>query len=158
MNLKDYIWYMKIALEEAEQAYRVDEVPVGAVIIDSVGQVISKASNLKEKTSNPCGHAEILAIQEACSKTRDWRLSEHTLIVTLEPCPMCMSAAIQSRLQKVIFGAYDPKGGSISIGINVHNNERLNHKMTIIGGLEHYRCSKLLSEFFTQKRNLHKSR
>ncbi len=143
---------MGSALKEAEKAYQLDEVPVGAVVLDDVGKLVASAHNMKEKTHNPCGHAEILAIQEACKKKNDWRLGDHTLVVTLEPCSMCMGAIIQSRIKKLVFGAYDPKGGAISCGLNIHQNAKLNHEIEVIGGVMHFETSKLLSDFFKLRR------
>jgi tRNA(adenine34) deaminase len=143
---------MKLALEEAEKAYQENEVPVGAVLIDGSGKVIAKAHNNKEKEYNPCGHAEIEVLKKSASELKNWRLNGHTLVVTLEPCVMCMGAMIQARIEKLVFGAYDPKGGALSLGYDIHNNSKLNHKFSIVGGLAHYRCSKILSQFFKQRR------
>ncbi len=145
-------WNMQSALREAEEAYQKDEVPVGALVVDEMGRIISKGHNLKEKTNDPCAHAEIIAIQEACKKKGNWRLSGYTLFVTLEPCSMCMGAIIQSRIKKVIFGAYDPKGGAISCGLNIHQNNHFNHQVEVVGGVNHFECSKILSDFFRLRR------
>lgn len=147
---------MSVALDQAEEAFKKQEVPVGAVIADSDGKIISRAHNLKEKTHDPCGHAEILAIREAAQKVKGWRLSGMHLYVTLEPCLMCMGAIIQARLDVLHFGAYDLKGGALSLGHKFHEDPRLNHSFSIIGGLEHYQCSKILSEFFKQRREAYK--
>jgi tRNA(adenine34) deaminase len=150
--MRDHMWHMQSALIEAEKAYHNNEVPVGAIILDDAKKIVAEAHNDKEKSKNPCGHAEILAIQQACKKLNDWRLNDHTLYVTLEPCPMCMGAIIQSRIKKVVFGAYDLKGGALSVGLNIHQNSALNHEVEIIGGIRHFECSKLLSDFFRLKR------
>ncbi len=150
--MNQYLWNMQSALLEAEKAYSQDEVPVGAVVVDEAGKVLSMAHNQKEKAHNPCGHAEILAIQEACKKEEDWRLNGCTLFVTLEPCTMCMGAIIQARIKTVIFGAYDQKGGAISLGFNIHQNNKLNHQVQIMGGVRHFECSKILSDFFRLRR------
>lgn len=153
----DHIWNMKSALEEAEKAFRLDEVPVGAVLIDSQGSIISKAHNLKEKTHNPLGHAEILAISTGAKARENWRLTDCWLYVTLEPCVMCMGALVQSRIAGVVFGAYDIKGGAISTGHMIHNHPVLNHRFPVIGGIEHYSCSRILSQFFKERRSRYKN-
>ncbi len=154
-SMNDHIWFMRLALEQAEQAWRLQEVPVGAVVVDAKGEVLARAHNLKETNHNACGHAEILALQEASQKLGTWRLNDCRLYVTLEPCPMCLAALGQSRIQQVIFGAYDPKGGSVSLGYALHKDPRLNHRFAMIGGVLHYDCSRMLSEFFKQRRPGH---
>ena len=144
------------AIKEAESAFSIGEVPVGAVIVNSQNQIISKAHNLKESTQDPCGHAEIIAIRKAAEILKSWRLLDCTLYVTLEPCPMCMGAIVQSRLKSLIFGAYDVKGGAITNGFNLHQNQKLNHRFNVIGGVGHYDCSNLLSSFFKQRRLFYK--
>ena len=147
---------MGVALSLAEQAYRQNEVPVGALVTNEDGKILSKAHNTKENDHNPCGHAEILAITKAASAQKSWRLDKCELIVTLEPCPMCLAAAVQGRIKRIIFGAFDPKGGSIGLNYNLHKDPRLNHSLGIIGGICHYQCGKLLSQFFREKRHLYK--
>lgn len=154
--MKDQLWLMQEALKEAERAYRIDEVPIGAVITDSSGHVLARAHNLKESTHNPCGHAEILAITEAAKKLGNWRLSGCRLYVTLEPCAMCMGAMVQSRIDTVFFGAYDAKGGALSLNYNLHQDSKLNHRFKVVGGILHYECSKILSQFFREKRSGYK--
>jgi tRNA(adenine34) deaminase len=149
---------MDEALIEAEKAYRIDEVPIGAVIVDSSGAILSRTHNLKEKVFNPCGHAEILAIVEAAKKIKNWRLKECSIFVTLEPCPMCLNAMVQARIEKLYFGAYDSKGGSLSLNYNFYKDQKLNHSFSVVGGVRHFECSKLLSQFFREKRvNYNKS-
>lgn len=155
-NLTDIDYLMGLALEEADKAYKIDEVPIGAIICDSSGKIISQAHNIKETNNNPCGHAEILAIQEASKKLNSWRLEDCTLIVTLEPCVMCMGALWQSRIKKLIFGAYDQKGGAISLGYKVYDDSRLNHRFPVMGGVCHFECSRVLSRFFREKRGSYK--
>jgi tRNA(adenine34) deaminase len=154
--IQDQLWLMDEALIEAEKAYRLDEVPVGAVVVDKDGAILSRAHNLKEKNHNPCGHAEILAITEASKKINNWRLVDCTIYVTLEPCPMCLSALVQARIGTLIYGAYDPKGGALSLNYNFYKDQKLNHSFPVIGGLKHFECSKLLSDFFREKRNGYK--
>ncbi len=143
---------MGTALLEAEKAYNLGEVPVGAVVIDSIGSIVSTAHNLKEKNKDASAHAEILALRAAAEKIKNWRLNEHTLIVTLEPCPMCMAAMNSFRIKKLIFGAYDSKGGALSLGYNSHKDSRLNHSFEVTGGIMHYECSNMLSQFFKERR------
>jgi tRNA(adenine34) deaminase len=153
LDFQNYNWCMELALEQAELAYRQGEVPIGAVIVDEGGKLLAKAHNLKESVYDPTGHAEIKVIQQAAQQLNNWRLLNCTLIVTLEPCPMCLSAMVQARIKRVIFGAYDKKGGAISLGHNLHQDKRLNHQFESIGGINHYKCSKVLSSFFKQRRN-----
>ena len=155
-NFHDDIWYMELALEEADKAYRLGEVPVGAVIVDSSGKVVSSGHNEKEIRFDATSHAEINAIRKASLLNENWRLSGHTLYVTLEPCVMCAGAIVASRLNRLVFGAFDPKGGAFSLGYNYHNDARLNHQFKVTGGLEHFRCSRVMSSFFRERRSAHK--
>ena len=151
-NINDHLWLMDVAISEAHKAYRENEVPIGAVIVGPDKSIISRAHNLKEKNQNPCGHAEILAIIEAAKKISNWRLIDCTIYVTLEPCPMCLSALVQARIGSLVFGAYDLKGGAISLNYNMYKDEKLNHRFPVLGGLRHFECSKILSTFFKEKR------
>ncbi len=150
--MREHLWFMRMALDEANEAWRKLEVPVGAVIVGPGGDVLAKAHNLKESHNNPCGHAEILAIQEATQKLGDWRLSGCRLYVTLEPCTMCLAAIGQARIPEVIFGAYDNKAGALSLGYRMHKDLRLNHRFAVMGGVMHYDCSRSLSQFFKERR------
>ena len=150
----EHQWAMELAYEEANRAYTEDEVPVGAVVVSSYGKLLAKTHNLKEKDHNPCGHAEILALQMAAKAESAWRLIDCTVYVTLEPCIMCLAACQQARVGKVIFGAYDKKGGALSLGYAMHQDKRLNHCFSIMGGFEHYKNSRLLSQYFKSKRHL----
>jgi tRNA(adenine34) deaminase len=157
-NFQDHQWFMGLALEQAELAYKLGEVPVGAVIVSSKGDVLSKSHNLKESTHNPTGHAEILSIIEATKELENWRLQDCTLYVTLEPCPMCLATMIQARIGKCVFGTYDSKGGALSLGYSMYKDSRLNHRFDIVGGLRHYDCSRLLSQFFKERRSAYSPR
>jgi tRNA(adenine34) deaminase len=157
-NFNDYDWLMNIALEEAYKGYGIDEVPIGAVIVDDSGNILSQSHNLKESVNDPCGHAEIIAIKEACNKKGDWRLNDCTIFVTLEPCPMCLSSLVQSRIKRLVFGAYDPKGGALSLNYNLYKDKRLNHNFEVVGGIKHYNSSQILSKFFREKRKAHISK
>lgn len=151
----NYQYYMQMALQEAKEAAYLDEVPVGAVIVSDNNEVIAISKNDKEASYDPCGHAEIIAIREAAKKTKSWRLLNSTLYVTLEPCPMCLAAMVQARIGKVVFGAYDKKGGALSLGYYLNKDLRLNHQFSVVGGVMHYETSKLLSDFFKLKRSRH---
>lgn len=156
LKFEEYFWFMDLALEEAQKAYAKDEVPVGAVLVDSEGKILSKSHNLKEKNNDPCGHAEILALTSAGKELGNWRLKGATLFVTLEPCPMCMMALIHARINKLVFGAYDSKGGAISLGYQFQKDSRLNHSFSVVGGMRHFQASNILSRFFREKRAFYK--
>lgn len=141
---------MKLALEMAEKAKKKDEVPVGAVIVRN-GKVIAKACNTRETKKNPLGHAEILAIQKASKYLGGWRLLDCMLYVTLEPCPMCAGAIINSRIDHVIFGAYDPKAGAFGSLYNLAEG-KLNHTPIVTDGVLHEECASLLKVYFSEKR------
>ena len=155
-SLTDYQWCMKLALEEAERGWKLDEVPIGALVISEIGEILASAHNLKEKTHNPLGHAELIAMAEAAKKRANWRLEKCTLVVTLEPCPMCLAAMREARIERVVFGAYDGKGGALSLNYNLHQDNRLNHRFDVVGGIEHFACSKILSDYFRSKRQEYK--
>ena len=157
-ELKDYDWLMSVAIDEAYKAYSLDEVPIGAVIADENGNILSQTHNLKESVNDPCGHAEILAIKEACEKKGNWRLNDCTIFVTLEPCTMCLSSLVQARIGKVVFGAYDLKAGALSLNYNFYKDKRLNHNFDIIGGFKHFDTSQILSRFFREKRKSYKKK
>ena len=147
MNCNDY---MKKALTEAEIATSEGEVPVGAVIVKN-GEIIATARNNREQTGDATGHAELLAIREACRVLGGWHLEACELYVTLEPCPMCMGAIINSRLGKVVYGAKDAKAGACESVLNMCSYP-LNHKPQIKGGIMKEECGKMLSSFFEKKR------
>ena len=142
--------YMEIALAEALEAAKEGEIPVGAVIVKD-GEIIASAHNNREATGDATGHAEVLAIRKACEALGGWHLEKCTLYVTLEPCPMCMGAIINSRLGKVVFGAKDPKAGACGSVIDLRNYP-LNHKPDVTSGFIKEECAKLLSDFFANRR------
>lgn len=142
---------MTSALKEAEEAFKKNEVPVGAVIVRD-GVVIARAHNQVEMLQDPTAHAEIIAIGAAANHLGSWRLKGCTLYVTLEPCPMCAGAIVLSRLDRVVFGAYDPKMGACSTLYNVVQDERLNHRVEVIAGVLDEDSKILLREFFEKKR------
>ena len=155
MHKLDDEWFVSLALEQADEAYRQNEVPVGAVLVDESGKILSKSFNIKETNHNPCGHAEILVIQQAARELSSWRLVGCTLYVTLEPCPMCLSACVQARIGRLVFGAYDKKGGALSLGYKLFKDSRLNHQFPVVGGVKHFDCSRILSRFFKEKRTFY---
>lgn len=143
--------YMQLALREAQKSADHDEVPVGAIIIRD-GQVIGKAHNQTELLKDPTAHAEMIAITQAASAVGDWRLSETTLYVTKEPCPMCAGAIILARIPTVVFGATDPlRGGAVSV-FNILNHPNLNHRPTVISGILEDECREMLQAFFKARR------
>ena len=146
----DQLFMMK-ALAEAGKSYKEDEVPIGAVIVKD-GKVIARAHNKREQKQMATAHAEILAIEKACKKTGYWRLEGCTLYVTLEPCPMCAGACILSRIDRVVFGAYDPKGGSIESCMKMYEQPGYNHYPQTTGGVLEEECSTILKEYFREKR------
>ncbi len=152
----DEFW-MKNALRLAKRAARMDEVPVGAVLIDSQGQIVGCGWNLRESLQSPLGHAEILALHRASRKKNTWRLTNLTLYVTLEPCVMCMGALIQSRVGRIVYGAQDPKGGAAGSLYDIANDKRLNHQIEVTAGVLKDECGKVLRQFFKTKRKALKS-
>ena len=142
--------YMNIALEEAKKAFGKGEVPVGAVIVKN-GEIISTAHNNREAANDATGHAETLAIRNACEVIGSWRLEDCELYVTLEPCPMCMGAIINSRIKRVVFGAKDAKAGACGSVIDL-NSYPFNHKPCIECGVMQDECASILSDFFYKKR------
>lgn len=144
--------YMQIALELARQAYEINEVPVGAIVVKkSTGKIIGKGYNRREIDKNPLAHAEIAAIKQAAETLGGWRLLDCDIYVTLEPCPMCCGAIINSRIERVIFGAFDSKSGSVESIINMFDLP-FNHKPKIVSGIVQKECSEILSDFFTELR------
>lgn len=140
-------YYMGLAINEAKKAEQIDEVPIGAVIVKN-GVVIAAKHNLRENEQRATSHAELLAIDEACEKEGSWRLENTTLYVTLEPCPMCSGAILLSRVERVVFGASDPKAGCAGTLMNLLQDERFNHQAEVFGGVLADECGKLLSNFF----------
>lgn len=148
MDLK----YMGLALKLAHESLAVGEVPVGALIVDKVGKIIAKATNLREKTTSVLGHAELVAIHRASQKLKSWRLIDCTLYVSLEPCFMCAAALVQSRISRVVFGAHDPKGGALGSLQDLSNDSRFNHRFVVTSGIQSTESSELLKKFFKLKR------
>ena len=143
--------FMLEALREANKALEIDEVPVGCVIVKD-NKIIARAHNIKEKTNNPAGHAELLAIQKACKKLDNWRLNDCELYVTLEPCLMCCGAIVQSRIKRVYYGAKDEKAGGVESIAYTFDLQGLNHHVSYEGQVLEKECQKLLSDYFKSKR------
>ncbi len=142
---------MKLALQESEAAKAIGEVPIGAVVVRK-GEVIARAHNKRETDKNATAHAELLAIQKACEAVNGWRLTETTLYVTIEPCPMCAGAILQSRIDRVVIGAMDPKAGACGSLLNILQDERFNHQVEIITGVLEEECSEIMKQFFSKLR------
>lgn len=149
--IKNDEYYMDLAIDEAIKAQEIGEVPIGAVLVLD-GEVIARAHNLRESRQNAVAHAELLAIEKACETLGTWRLEDTTLYVTLEPCPMCAGAIVLSRVQRVVFGAHDPKAGCAGTLMNLLTDERFNHQCEVTSGIKAEQSSKLLSQFFREIR------
>lgn len=147
--------WMRRALSMAQQAIEEDEVPVGA-IITSQHKVVGSGWNQREQLQDPTAHAEMIAITQAAASLSSWRLQDCTLYVTLEPCPMCAGAILQSRMARVVYGATDPKAGAVSSLYQMLGDTRLNHRCQVTGGVLAEECGSLLSYFFQQQRRLGK--
>ena len=143
--------FMKEALKEANKAYELEEIPVGAVIVKD-GKIIAKAHNLKEIKKDTTNHAEILAIKKASKKLKSWRLTGCTMYVTLEPCTMCAGALIQSRIDKVVIGAMDEKTGACGSVLNILKDYKFNHTVEIEYGVMETECKETLKKFFKELR------
>ena len=141
---------MELAIGQAMAAGQ--DVPVGAVLIDSSGQVVASAHNERELTGDPTAHAELLAIQSVGKAYGDWRLEDLTLVVTLEPCVMCAGAIVAARIPKVVFGAFDEKVGAAGSRYDLLRDSRLGNPIEVIAGVKEAECSKLLKDFFEAKR------
>jgi tRNA(adenine34) deaminase len=140
---------MRLALDEAQLAVRGGDVPVGAVVLSPDGStVLATGHNEREATGDPTAHAEVLAIRRAAAKAGEWRLTGCTLVVTLEPCTMCAGAIVQSRVDRVVYGARDEKAGAAGSLWDVIRDRRLNHRPEVIAGVLDEECARLLTEFF----------
>ena len=142
---------MKEALKEAKKAELIDEVPIGCIIVKD-DKIIARGHNQRETNQSPIGHAEIIAINKASKKLKSWRLEGCDIYVTLEPCIMCSGAIIQSRIRKVYYGAFDPKGGALGSSINVLEAQNINHHPEVISGVMQEECSKIITNYFKTKR------
>jgi tRNA(adenine34) deaminase len=147
---------MKRAIELANQAAAMGEVPIGAVIYKG-NKIIAEAYNLRETTSDPAGHAELLAITKAGKALGDWRLTDCSLAVTLEPCPRCAGAIVNARISRLIYGTTDPKAGACETLYRIPTDSRLNHRVKMIGGVLADKCKAQLQAFFRQRREINKN-
>ena len=150
---------MRRALDLARRAAALGEAPIGAVVyLTATGEVLAEAHNLREKNGDPTGHAELMAIRDAAMKRGDWRLNDCTLVVTLEPCPMCAGAIVNARVGRLVFGATDPKAGAVTTLYEICSDPRLNHRIAPIGGVCAEEAGELLSAFFRQRREARKAK
>jgi tRNA(adenine34) deaminase len=139
---------MRLALEQARLAADHGDVPIGAVVLDPFGAVVAAAGNQRERAGDPTAHAEVLVLREAAAAAGSWRLTDHTLVVTLEPCTMCAGALVLARVARLVFGAYDPKAGAVASLFDVVRDPRLNHRVDVRGGILEAECGRLLRKFF----------
>ena len=147
----DDIHFMEEAIKEAKKAFEKDEPPVGAVIVKD-GDIIARGHNLRESLQDPTAHAEMLAIRAAAARLGRWRLSDCVIYVTLEPCIMCAGAMVLARLERLVYGAHDPKAGAVSSLMNLVSDERLNHQIEVTSGVLAAESGALLREFFSSRR------
>lgn len=150
-GMEKYEEWMRRCVDLARLAASRDEVPVGALVVRD-GVVISEAFNLREERQSPSGHAELMAIEEACRKLASWRLVDCVLVTSLEPCVMCAGALIQARIGTLVYGALDPKGGAESV-FGLLSSERHHHRVQVVSGVLESECSMVLKDFFKNKRN-----
>jgi len=147
----DDIFFMKLALEEAEIAFKEGEIPVGAVLVKS-GNVIAKSHNQRETSKDPTGHAEIITLRYGSRENDNWRLTDTTLYVTKEPCIMCAGAMVNARLGRLVYGCRDEKGGAVDSLYHILSDKRLNHQVEVISGVLEEECADILRQFFKSRR------
>lgn len=152
MTVNRWLPAMSVALAQARSAPRHADVPIGAVVVDAAGTVIASAANERELTGDPTAHAEVLALRRAAEALGSWRLTGCTLVVTLEPCTMCAGALVLARVERLVFGAYDPKAGAVASLWDVVRDPRLNHRVEVIGGIAEVECGTLIRDFFAPHR------
>ena len=143
---------MEAALDEAHRATDHGDVPIGAVILDPSGDIVAADHNRREERGDATAHAELLVISAASRRHGSWRLDGHTLVVTLEPCPMCAMAAVWARLDRIVYGAADPKAGAAWSLYNIPQDDRLNHRCELVAGVRADECAALLQRFFDERR------
>jgi len=153
MMFPDFSPFMKEALEEATKGFDEGEVPVGAVVVEPGGSIVARAHNQPISLNDPCAHAEILALRQAGIFYRNYRMEGATLVVTIEPCLMCIGAAMQARVARLVFGAPDPKSGAAGSLYNVPEDLRLNHRIEVVPGVLAEECRKLMQDFFRMRRD-----
>ena len=149
----DDSFYMKLALDEAHLAARLGEVPIGAVLVDEDGQVVAASGNRSITLCDPSAHAEIMTLRRAGEFVGNYRFPGTTLYVTLEPCIMCAGALVQARIERLVFGAEDPKGGGVVSRYTVGCDGKLNHQFQVTGGVKADECGQVLKDFFRARRN-----
>lgn len=149
---RPFVPAMERALDEARACLATGDVPVGAVVLDRDGVVVAVGRNEREALQDPTAHAEVLALRAAAAVTGDWHLDGHTLVVTLEPCPMCAGAILAARVPRVVFGAWDPKAGATGSVYDIARDRRLPHRSEVVGGVLERECAALLDGFFSQRR------
>lgn len=147
--------YMRLALVEAQKAFVLGEVPIGAIIVID-GEVVAVGHNMRETWNDATAHAEVVAIKAACEKLNRWRLSGATLYVTIEPCPMCAGALVMSRVDRVVYGSTDAKAGAVESIFNIVNHQALNHRLEVTSGVLEDECRNLMKKFFKERRQLKK--
>jgi tRNA(adenine34) deaminase len=143
---------MQQAISFAQEVISSGDVPVGALIVNEAGEILSSGKNEREKDNDPTAHAEIVAIRKACEKLESWRLDDLTLVVTLEPCVMCAGVILQSRIKRLVFGAFDQKAGAVGSSLDVIRDVRALSKVEVISGVLENECVLLLKQFFMAKR------
>jgi len=148
----DWADAMRLALDEARGALDTDDVPVGAVVLNPSGTVIGRGRNQREALADPTAHAEVVALREAAKAIGSWHLDRCTLVVTLEPCTMCAGALVLARMERLVFGAFDPKAGAVASLWDVVRDRRLNHRPEVVSGVLEDECGALLLEFFAGQR------
>lgn len=148
----EHILWMRRLLRRAEAVGDEGEIPVAAVVLDGQGRALGWGSNRRERDQQPLGHAELVALQQAARLRGDWRFNDCTLLVTLEPCPMCAGALVQARMGRVVFGAHDPKRGGLGGVLNLSDSPSAHHTMHVVGGVEAERCGNQLERWFKRRR------
>lgn len=143
---------MGLALAQAAEAGAAGDVPVGAVLLDPAGLPVAAAGNRRERDADPSAHAELVVMRQAAAQQRHWRLEGATLVVTLEPCPMCAGALVNARVRRLVFGTLDPKAGAVRSLYRLVEDHRLNHRLEVVEGVRAGECASLLQEFFRRLR------
>jgi len=152
MPSQEFNEVMQLALSLAAKASQQGDVPVGAIALNPEGEVVGRGFNTREADNDPMNHAEIVALREAAITNNSWRLDDHTLVVTLEPCTMCAGAAVQARIGRIVFGAFDEKAGAVGSLWDVVRDRRLPHRPEVVSGVLADECGAILSEFFKAQR------
>ncbi len=155
MTYEQHRHWMQQAIALAAQAGQQGEIPVGALLVDGTGHCIAQAHNRRERDHDPTGHAELLALRQASQVLQTWRLSDCTLYVTLEPCPMCAGAILQSRLKQLVYGADDPKSGAVRTVLNLPDSAASFHRLQVLAGICEADCRQQLQTWFAEQRHQH---